>query len=84
MPEVVNSVGNVVMRKFKHYITQTLHRWLVEEKPEEEEKEGTDWSIELIEYFDVTHNLMASLSWNFYYVSLLYVYIFSKGVQVNF
>lgn len=42
MPEVVNSVGNVVMRKFKHYITQTLHRWLVEEKPEEEEKEGTD------------------------------------------
>lgn len=33
MPEVVNSVGNVVMRQFKHYITETRHRWLKEDKP---------------------------------------------------
>jgi len=38
MPEVVNSVGNVVMRQFKHYITDTLHRWLKEDKTLEEEE----------------------------------------------
>ncbi|XP_078367996.1 uncharacterized protein LOC144651840 [Oculina patagonica] len=38
MPEAVSSVGNVVMRKFKHYITETLHRWLKDDKPEEETK----------------------------------------------
>jgi len=38
MPEVVNSVGNVVMRQFKHYISQKWHRWLKEEKSLEEEE----------------------------------------------
>ena len=37
MPEVVNSVGNVVMRHFKHYITERSHRWLKEDNSLEEE-----------------------------------------------
>ena len=39
MPEVVNSVGNVVMRQFKHYITENIHRWLKEDRSLEEEEE---------------------------------------------
>ncbi|KAJ7385025.1 hypothetical protein OS493_018718 [Desmophyllum pertusum] len=38
MPESINSVGNVVMRRFKHYINETLHRWL-KDQPHEEETE---------------------------------------------
>ena len=40
MPESINSVGNVVMRRFKHYINETLHRWL-KDQPHEEETEWT-------------------------------------------
>ena len=46
MPEVVNSVGNVVMRHFKHYITERSHRWLKEDNSLEEE--DTDWPMNLV------------------------------------
>ena len=45
MPEVVNSVGNVVMRHFKHYITERSHRWLKEDNSLEED---TDWPMNLV------------------------------------
>lgn len=45
IPEKIATVGHVVMRRFKHYINGSLHRWLKEDKPDEaqpQEEEETE------------------------------------------